>query len=205
MDLVAQVTGVAAVDVLEHLEAAARAGLVTERGSRFAFRHKLVREALVAATGATRRALVHRQAARVLAARPEPDTLAVAVHARAGGDARLASAFFVAAAKAAPGRFDLDAAEEYLAAALDLKPTAEAYATRGRVRMSRLAIDAARADAERATAATAGVDEDVAWREAETVDDGLMGSRAPHGHTRRRHSRPGSVHVPTIAPDRRER
>ncbi|MGH9155693.1 MAG: BTAD domain-containing putative transcriptional regulator [Acidimicrobiales bacterium] len=152
LELLAQVGGVPVVDVLGHLEAASLAGLITERGSRFVFRHQLIREALEAATGANRRALVHQQAARLLAARPHTDPLAVAVHARAGGDNRLASSSFVAAAVAAAGRFDLDAAEEHLAAALDLDESADAYTARARVRMSRLALAAAAADAERAVA-----------------------------------------------------
>ena len=123
-----------------------------ERGSRFAFRHELVREALEAGTGAARRAFIHQQAARVLSARSNSDALAIAVHARAGGDEDLASSSFVAAAAAAASRFDLDAAEVHLAAALDLRPTAEAYAARARVRMSRLALDEAAVDAEQAIA-----------------------------------------------------
>ena len=152
LELLAQVVGVPVVDVLGHLETASRAGLIAERGSRFVFRHQLIREALAAATGATRRALVHQQAARFLAARPRADPLTVAVHARAGGDNRLASSSFVSAAVAAAARFDLDAAEEHLASALDLDESADAYTARARVRMSRLALDAAAADAERAVA-----------------------------------------------------
>ena len=150
LDLVAEVAATAAVDVLAHLEEAARAGLVVERGSRFAFRHELVREALEAATGAARRALVHQRAAKALAARPRPDPLAVALHARAGGDRALGSSWFVAAAASAARRFDLDAAEGHLAAALELGATAEAYTARARVRMSRVALAEAAADAERA-------------------------------------------------------
>lgn len=156
LELVAQVAGAPVVDVLGHLEVASRAGLIVERGSRFAFRHQLIRESLEAATGAARRALVHQQAARFLAAGPRPDPLAVAVHARAGGDKDLASSSFVAAAVAAAGRFDLDAAEEHLAAALDLATSPEGYTARARVRMSRLALDAAAADAERAVALGGG-------------------------------------------------
>ena len=152
LDLVAQVVGAPAVEVLGHLEAASRAGLITERGNRFAFRHQLIREALEAATGAARRALIHQQAARSLVARPRPDPLAIAVHARAGGDNRLASSSFVAAAVAASARFDLSAAEEHLEAALDLDETADAYTARARVRMSRMAFELAAADAERAVA-----------------------------------------------------
>lgn len=156
LDLIAQVAGTPVVDVLADLEAAGRAGLVVERGSRLAFRHELVREALEAATGAARRAYVHQQAARVLAARPDPDHLAVAVHARAGGDNVLASSSFVTAASVAFARFDVDAAEDHLAAALDLAPSPDAYVARARVRMSRMAIDDAAADAERAIALGGG-------------------------------------------------
>ena len=150
LELVAQATGAAVVEVLGHLEAAQRAGLVVERGSRFAFRHELVRVALDAATGAARRALVHQRAARALAGRPRVDPLAVAVHARAGGDDALAARWFVAASEVAASRFDPATAEDHAAAALDLVVTAEAYAARARARMSRLAFEAAAADAEQA-------------------------------------------------------
>lgn len=156
VDLVAQVAGLPIPSVLEHLEHAARAGLVVERGAGFAFAHDLVRQALDAATGAARRALVHQQAARALAARPDPDVLAVAVHARQGGDTVLAAGSFVTAAEAAVARFDVDAAESHLAAAIELAPSAAAYAARARVRMSCLALDDAGADAERAVALGGG-------------------------------------------------
>jgi tetratricopeptide (TPR) repeat protein len=138
--------------VLEHLEAAARAGLVLERGAGFAFGHDLVRDALADAAGAARRALVHRDAARVLAARPRPEVLAVAVHARQGGDAALAASSYLAAAQAAAARFDVVAAEEFIDQALALDATPAAFIARARVRMSRLALDAAAADAARALA-----------------------------------------------------
>jgi tetratricopeptide (TPR) repeat protein len=88
--------------------------------------------------------------------RPQPDPLAVAVHARAGGDRALAGSSFVAAGLVAAARFDLDAAEEHLAAALDLGATPEAHTARARLRMSRLAYDAAAADAEQAIALGGG-------------------------------------------------
>ena len=156
LELVAHVVGVPVIDVLGHLEAAAQAGLIAERGNRFAFRHQLIREALEAATSAARRALVHQQAARSLDSRPRPDPLAVALHARAGGDHRLASSSFVAAAAAATARFDLDAAEQHLQSALDLDPSAAAYTARARVRMSRLELDRAASDAEQAVALGGG-------------------------------------------------
>lgn len=147
LELIARVLGAPIVDVLGCMEAAARVGLIAERDGGFVFRHALVREALTAATGATRRALVHQQAARVLASRPDPDPLSVAVHAQAGGDRPLASSSLVAAALAAAARFDLDVAEEHVATALDLAPTAEAYTARARIRMSRAALESAAQDA----------------------------------------------------------
>ena len=156
LELVSQVARTPVGDILDHLESAARAGLITERGGRFEFRHQLIREALEAATGAARRALFHQQAARALAARPRPDALAVAVHARAGGDATLASTSFATAAAAAVARFDLQAAEDLLAAAIALAPTAEAHTARARVRVARLALDDAAADARAAIALGGG-------------------------------------------------
>jgi DNA-binding SARP family transcriptional activator len=156
VDLVAQLRRLPTLEVLEHLEAAARAGLVVERGAAFAFGHDMVRDALAAEAGAARRALVHRDAARVLAARPRPDVLAVAVHARQGGDAVLAALSFVAAAEAAAARFDLVAAEDFLDQALALDESAQAYLVRARVRMSRSALDGAADDAARAVAAGGG-------------------------------------------------
>ncbi|HET9443506.1 MAG TPA: hypothetical protein VFO65_09295, partial [Acidimicrobiales bacterium] len=156
LELLAQVAGTPVLDVLARLEAAAAAGVVVERGSGFAFRHELVREAIEATTGAARRALIHQLAARALASRPQADPLPVAVHARAGGDKVLASASFLAAAVAASGRFDLDAAEEHVAAALDLVETAGALEERARLLMSRARFDAAATDAERAIALGGG-------------------------------------------------
>lgn len=150
LELVAQVGARPIVDVLTHLEAAAQAGLIVERGNRFEFRHQLIREVLEAATGSARRALLHQQAARVLAGRPHPDPLTIALHARAGGDAALASTSFAAAAVAAAARFDVDAAEDHLAAALALAPTPEAYTARARVRIARRAFDDAATDARQA-------------------------------------------------------
>ncbi len=156
LELVAQVASAQVVDILTHLERAAQAGLIVERGSRFEFRHQLIREALEAATGAARRALLHQQAARALAARSRPDPLVVAMHARAGGDAALASSSLTAAAAAAAARFDLQAAEEHLSAAVALAPTPDAYTARARVRIAGQALDDAAADARQAIALGGG-------------------------------------------------
>jgi DNA-binding SARP family transcriptional activator len=156
VDLVAEIRQLPTVEVLDHFEAASRAGLVVERGAAFAFGHDLVRDALAGAAGAARRALVHRDAARVLAARPRADVLAVAVHARQGGDLTLAASAYVDAAEAAAVRFDVATAEEYLEQALGLDATPRAYTARARVRMSRLALDDAAGDAAQALAGGGG-------------------------------------------------
>jgi len=156
VDLVAQIRQLQTIEVLDHLEAASRDGLVVERGAAFAFGHDLVRDALAGAAGSARRALVNRDAARVLAARPRPDVLKVAVHARQGGDLALAASAYVDAAEAAAARFDIAAAEDYLEQAVGLDATPRAYTVRARVRMSRLALEDAAADAARALAGGGG-------------------------------------------------
>ena len=156
LDLLAQVGATDVLTVLTHLEVAATAGLVVERGRGFAFRHELIREALEASMGAPRRALVHREAARILSGRPDGDALAVATHARAGGDVVLAAASFAAAASAAASRYDLDRAEELLAVAIELDPSATVHVARARVRMSRSALTDAAADADAAITAGGG-------------------------------------------------
>lgn len=146
LDLLADVTGADAGDLLVHLEAAAAAGLLADSGG-FRFRHELEREALEASTGRTRRSLLHREAAHCLAARPRPDPVAVALHARLGGDADLAIRWYVTAARAAEARFDLPIAEGYLDAALELGRAADALVERARVRMAGNELEEAATDA----------------------------------------------------------
>jgi DNA-binding SARP family transcriptional activator len=146
LDLLAAVTARPAVDVLGDLEQAAAAGLLVEQGDGFAFRHELVREALEQGASGARRALVHRAAARALNARPDPDPLVVAVHARLGGDRSLAVGALVRAAQVAAHRGDVDTAEAHLDEAVGLGATAAALVERARVRMSRFRLDGAAAD-----------------------------------------------------------
>ena len=150
LELVAQLAATPVVDVLTHLEAATRAGLVVERGSRFGFRHELFREAIESASGAGPAGAHPPAGGPRSAARPHPDPLAVAVHARAGGDKALAASWFVVAGTAATTRFDVAAAEEHLGEAIALAEDHDAYVARARLRMSRLDYDAAAADAQRA-------------------------------------------------------
>lgn len=150
LDLLADVLRMPAVALIEHLEAAVGAGLMVERGAGFAFRHELEREALDASAGAARRALVHRDAARALAARVDPDPLAIAVHARLGGDLDLAIESFTRAADIALARYDVDAAASLVEAALALGGTPFAYAMRARLRMATSQLGDAADDARRA-------------------------------------------------------
>jgi DNA-binding SARP family transcriptional activator len=156
LDLLSEVLRMPAVALLEHLEAAAGAGVLVERGAGFAFRHELEREALDASAGAARRALVHRDAARALAARAQPDPLAVAVHARLGGDIDLAIEHFTQAADIALARYDIGAATALVDAALALGAAPSAYTMRARVHMVASRFEDAAEDARRAVAGGGG-------------------------------------------------
>lgn len=156
LDLLADVLQRPAVELLGHLEVAAAAGVLVERGVGFAFRHELEREALGLDLGAARRALVHRDAARVLADRAEADPLGVGVHARLGGDGALAVASFTRAAEVAMARHDVAAAEAHLVEALESGDAPRAFVTRARLRMATGRLDEAADDAARAVAGGAG-------------------------------------------------
>ncbi len=70
VDLVADVAGIPADDVLDVLEGVARAGLVNEVGvDRFAFVHAIVRTALLDELSESRRARAHRKVAEALESR----------------------------------------------------------------------------------------------------------------------------------------
>ena len=145
VDLLADVLRVPAASLLGPLEAAAVAGVLVEQGAGYGFRHEVVRDAFDGAVGSTRRALVHRSAARILAVRPGADPLLVATHARQGGDRDLAADRFVAAARVAADRFDLEAAEAHLGAALELGPSAAASTDLARLHVTRRDLPAAAA------------------------------------------------------------
>lgn len=155
LDLLSDVCRAPAVELLGDLEAAALGGLLVDTGG-FRFRHELERVAISSSTGTTRRALIHRDAARALAARPASDPLAVAVHARLGGDVPLAVSAYVRAAGVSAERFDLPSAEEHLAAALALQRSPHALAARARVRVGLGRFEAAAADAAEAIGAGGG-------------------------------------------------
>lgn len=142
--------------LLADAEAAVAAGLLVEDGTTYAFAHELLREALATGTTAARRAFVHRQAARVLAARSNSDQRTVAWHARQGGDAPLAAAALLAAASSAALRYDRDEAERLLDEAVALDDGPAVRLARARVRMAGWALQGAAEDADRGVALEAG-------------------------------------------------
>ena len=133
LDLLAAATATAPGELLDHLEEGMRRRFLVEQGPRFAFAHALVREALACAVGASRTAYIHRAAARALAARPSADPLAVARHARLGGELAEASAMLVTAARLAVARFDQEEALRLLDEAVTLHDTVGARLERARV------------------------------------------------------------------------
>jgi class 3 adenylate cyclase/DNA-binding SARP family transcriptional activator len=135
LDLLAAVLRVPPVELLDHLEEGVRRSLLFESGPTFAFRHELAREALAAGVGSSRRALIHREAARALGARPDLDPLEVAYHARLGGDDEQAGAALVAAARLAADRYDHPEAERHLDQAVALHDDAGTRLARARVRL----------------------------------------------------------------------
>ncbi len=163
IDLLAALLGRPAVGILDQAEQAATRQLLTEYGGAFRFRHELVREALAASASASRSALLHRQAGRVLARRPDADPAVVAHHARQGGDLALASRALRDAAARAAERFDHAAAEALLDDALRLHPDPEGWLERARVRTRRGRYGEALRDVERAAAAGAAALEVGAW------------------------------------------
>lgn len=147
IDLLAAVLGVPPIRLLEHLEEGVRRYLVEERGPGLRFRHELVREALAATASESRRALLHREAARVLSVRPGADPVEVARHAGLGGDADLAASALVDASRVAVARFDFEAAERMCDEAIAYHDGARERLTRARVRIARFRFPEAAEDA----------------------------------------------------------
>jgi DNA-binding SARP family transcriptional activator/tetratricopeptide (TPR) repeat protein len=150
IDLLAALLGRPAVDLLDDAERASATQLLAEEGGSFRFRHDLVMQALAASATASRAALLHRQAGRVLARRPYVDPVIVAYHARLGGDLVLASRSLQNAAGRAAERFDHAAAETLLDEALLLHADQEGWLERARVRTRRMRYGEALQDVERA-------------------------------------------------------
>jgi DNA-binding SARP family transcriptional activator len=158
LDLLAAVLKLPPLEVLGHLEEGVRRRLLVEEGGRFTFRHELVRDALASAAGAARRALVHREAGRTLAARSDAEPLAVAHHARLGGDLSLAAGAYAEAAARAASRYDHAASERLLTRAVELADSAPYRLKRSRARVLCGDYDGAEADALAALEAGAGAE-----------------------------------------------
>ena len=156
LELLAGVLEASPVDVLAHLDEGVRRAFLTESNGRMVFRHELVRDALVADTTSARRAWVHRQAARLLAARPTANPMEIALHARAGGDLPLAADALADAADVARARFDLAGAERLMDDAIGVHDTATLRLRRSRLRLARGDLAGADGDAEAALGAGAG-------------------------------------------------
>jgi DNA-binding SARP family transcriptional activator/tetratricopeptide (TPR) repeat protein len=156
VDLLASVQRAPTGGVLDDLERAAAAGLLSESEDGFRFRHELIRAGVEFAVTNARRALVHREAARAIAVRRRADPLAVAFHARRGGDVELAARSLVDAAQLAAARYDLETAESLLSDAYALDADPATLVARARTRMSRLDLAGASADAAAALASGGG-------------------------------------------------
>jgi DNA-binding SARP family transcriptional activator len=167
VDLLAGVLGATVAALLEHLDAGMRSRIIEERGGALAFRHELVREALVAGTTAARRAFVHREAARVLHDRWGHDPLQVAWHAQRGGDLEMATDALVDAAAVAFDRYDVVLAEALLDQAITLTDRVAARLARARVRIARWDVAGAHADTTKALELGSGAQglEVAAWVE----------------------------------------
>lgn len=165
LDLVAAVTATAPGVLLDHLEEGVRRRFLVEEGPEFVFAHTLVREALASTVGASRAAFVHREAAKVLGARRGADPLAVARHARLGGELARASTMLVRAGRAAVARFDQEEAMRLLDEAVTLDDTADARLERARVQSMLARYVEAAEDVEAARARGAGAEalEVAAW------------------------------------------
>jgi len=150
IDVLAAVVRTDPIRLLEDLDVGVRLGLLEARDGAYGFRHAIVREVLDAATTSPRRALLHREAARVLSGLPGADPLLVAHHARLSGARTLASVALTAASRIATDRFDYDTALALANEAVNADDTSDARIQRAIVQLRLTRFDAAQADAEHA-------------------------------------------------------
>jgi tetratricopeptide (TPR) repeat protein len=150
VDVLAAVVRTDPMTLLEDLEVGMRLGLLEARDGGYVFRHTIVREVLDASTTSPRRALLHREAARVLSQLPGSDPLLVAHHARLSGARKLASLALTAASRIAADRFDYDTALALATEAVDADDTPDARLQRAVVQLRMTRFEAAQTDAEQA-------------------------------------------------------
>jgi DNA-binding SARP family transcriptional activator len=165
LDVLTVVTSTGASELLDHLEVGLERGFLLEEGQSFVFAHALIREALASTVGASRTAFIHREAARALSGRPGADPLAIARHARLGGEQTYASTVLVAAARLAVLRFDEIEAMRLLDEAINLDDTVDARLERARVATMTSRFELAAADIAAARLGGAGPEalEVAAW------------------------------------------
>ena len=188
IDLLAAVLGRGVVELLDDAERAVAGQFLADESGTLRFRHELLRETLAASATAGRAALLHRQAGRVLARRPDADPATVAHHARLGGDLTLASSALRDASARAGERFDHAAAEALLDDALVLHPDQEGWLARARVRTRRGRYPEALEDVQRAGTAGPAALEVGAWasyfgrrfgQAAQFAEDGALAAVDP--------------------------
>ncbi len=188
IDLLAAVLGRGVVELLDDAERAVAGQFLAEESGALRFRHELLREALAASATPGRAALLHRQAGRVLARRPDADPVMVAHQARLGGDLTLASRALRDASARAGERFDHAAAEALLDDALLLHPEQEGWLARARVLTRRGRYPEALEDVQRAGTASPAALEVGAWasyfgrrfgQAAQFAEDGALAAVDP--------------------------
>ena len=163
IDLLASVLARPALDVLGGIEVAEQRGLLVEEAGRYRFRHELVREAIASGAGDRRTEVLHREAAAVLARRPDSDPVVVAEHARRGGDLALAADALRIAADGASARFLHQTAEDLLDRSLAARRDDRTFLARARVRIRLGRYRAAEADVGDAADPGADGAEVAAW------------------------------------------
>jgi DNA-binding SARP family transcriptional activator/tetratricopeptide (TPR) repeat protein len=148
VDVLARVLRVDPIPLLGRLETGMRLHLLEERDGSYAFRHEIVREALETSVGSPRRALLHRNAARILSAQADADPMLIAHHARLSGARTIAAEALISASRIAADRFDYSAALGFASEAITAEDSTTARMQRGTVLLRLARYDDARADAE---------------------------------------------------------
>jgi len=135
LEMLAAVLDERVTSLLDHLEVGVRRHLLVESGAGFQFAHELMRDSLRTGTSMPRATLLHRQAARSLAARTNAEPLTVAYHARLGGDLAAAATALAKAGEIAAARFDLAEAGRLFDEALSLDDRPDLLVRRARIRL----------------------------------------------------------------------